>query len=266
MIHVYYMKLVGDCPKGQSLALLYGEEKKIVISGNYKELYRCLPQERKDMVKRAKNETVGRKRLYSGAFLQHVLSEEMRVPMECLRYRYNTWGKPELDSERMLREQVYTDVEQQRIQSMYFNLSHSGDYVVLAVGDCPVGIDVEHKTKGYDTLSERFFCKEEYEDIIHAGDEVAKRNRFLEYWTTKEAYIKCVGEGMRIPLNSFLVRWLKKGLSVVEKVDTGCTESGLSIVEKRNKKYTGQVSGNTLWLEPGYCVSVCAFGGRQVMF
>lgn len=224
MMHIYYMKLSSDCSYEQSLALLYGEELNIVIPGGREELYQCLPQERKEAVDRARNENIARKRIYTGAFLQHVLAKELGVLVEQLQYEYNQWGKPELDKSAMLETYAYEEMVQQRIRNLHFNLSHSGDYIVLVVSDCPVGIDVEHKTKGYDALAKRCFCKEEYEDILNAGDEEAQRKRFLEYWTRKEAYIKCVGEGMRIPLNSFSVQ---------------------------------EGNYHTLWLDSGYCVSVC---------
>lgn len=207
MIRIYYMKLSSDCSSEQSLALLYGEDKRILIPGKVEKLYECLPQERKVLVDRARNENVRRKRIYTGAFLQYVLADELGVSMYSLRYCYNQWGKPELEG-----------------HDLFFNLSHSGEYVVLAISDSPVGIDVEHKTKGYDVLAKRCFCPEEYEDIMSAGKEEERQHCFLEYWTKKEAYIKCLGEGMRIPLNSFSVQ---------------------------------EGNYHTLWLDSGYCVSVC---------
>ena len=238
MMHIYYMKLSSDCSYERSLALLYGEEMNIVIPGGREELYQCLPQERKEAVDRARNESIARKRVYTGAFLQHILAQELGVPMEQLRYAYNQWGKPELNKDGMLGSYIYDDMVKQRICNLHFNLSHSGEYVVLVVSDRLVGIDVEHKTKGYDTLAKRCFCKEEYEDIMNAGDEEAQRKRFLEYWTMKEAYIKCVGEGMRIPLNSFLVQRAGDMLSVASNA--------------------GRMESCTLWLDSEYCVSVCS--------
>ncbi len=238
MMHIYYMKLSSDCSYERSLALLYGEEMNIVIPGGREELYHCLPQERKEAVDRARNENIVRKRIYTGAFLQHVLAEELGVSMEQLQYVYNQWGKPELDRNGMLEASIYEETIQQRIRNLHFNLSHSGDYIVLVVSDCPVGIDVEYKTKGYDTLAKRCFRPEEYEDILNAGEEEAQKKRFLEYWTMKEAYIKCVGEGMRIPLNSFLIQRTGEVLSVVFDA--------------------GRLDCCTLWLDTEYCVSVCA--------
>lgn len=252
MVHIYYMKLDSDCSQEQSLALLYGEEKSITISGTQKELYQLLPQERREVVDRAKNETVARKRLYTGAFLQYVLSEETGLPMEELYYEYNEWGKPELAQECL--EQMITPDNEIELQAakerdgrLYFNLSHSGDYVVLAVSDSPVGIDIEHKTKGYDSLAKRCFCEEEYKDILSAGDTDEQKHRFLEYWTMKEAYIKLVGEGMRIPLNSFLIQREQAGFAFVSE-----HRADGNMIAKRCEEYFA-----TIMLDSEYCVSLC---------
>ena len=213
MIRIYYMKLDGDCSKEQSLAL-----------------YGMLPKERKESVDRARNQEIAKKRLYTGAFLQYVLSKELGVSCECLQYVFNEWGKPELDMVAMQRKGILDNELQ-----VYFNLSHSGNYAILAVSNGPVGIDIEHKKRGYEALSKRCFCEEEYEDIMAAEPEEDRIQRFLEYWTMKEAYIKWVGEGLRIPLNSFLIKRGEDGIS--------------SIVGK-----TGRFG--TYFLDDEYCVSV----------
>ena len=51
----------------------------------------------------------------------------------------------------------------------YHNLSHSGDYVALAMSDAPVGIDIQQMRPYRDSLVKRFFSAEEsavYESLI----------------------------------------------------------------------------------------------------
>ncbi len=73
----------------------------------------------------------------------------------------------------------------------YFNISHSGDYVVLAEADSPVGVDVERVADiGINdelknialTEREKFFVKD---SLL----------RFFVVWTRKESLIKCEGSG-----------------------------------------------------------------------
>lgn len=228
MVRIYYMNLESDCSAEQSLDFLYEDfdGKKQFINEKEARFYTMLPQERRESVDRAKNIDIARKRLYTGAFLQTVLSKETGIPVEQLVYRYNQWGKPELDME----------------QPFYFNLSHSGKYVVLAVSDFLVGIDIEYKKKNYEAVAFRCFCKEEYEDILSGDTRGEQERRFLEYWTMKEAYIKCVGEGLRIPLNSFLIN--RKENEVSNVVD-----------ENMYLK--------TFFLNEEYCVSICVIDKRE---
>ncbi len=198
MIHIYYMNLSSDCSYEQSL-ILYG----------------ILPPERQEKVKAAKREKVARKRLYTGAFLQYVISLETGIPMKHITYTYGVRGKPELDChnlEKLLKCET-TNIEEKFSHGFYFNLSHSGDYAVLAVSDGRIGIDIEYKKNNYEAVAKRCFCKEEYADIMSAETVVEQQQRFLQYWTMKEAYIKYTGEGLGISLASFRIIRQEKGLS-----------------------------------------------------
>ena len=73
---------------------------------------------------------------------------------------------------------------------IHFNLSHAGDYVVCAVSDRAVGIDIERIRKNAIKVAERFFTQEECDWI--ADDNL----RFCRVWTLKEAYAKLTGEGI----------------------------------------------------------------------
>lgn len=84
-----------------------------------------------------------------------------------------------------------------------FNISHTKNALVVAVSDKSVGIDIE-KIKAVDfKIAERFFVHEELSYIIENKD--LQNKRFFEVWTKKEAYIKCIGKGLSIPLNQFNV-------------------------------------------------------------
>ena len=86
-------------------------------------------------------------------------------------------------------------------EGCHFNLSHSGPYVALAVGESPVGVDVEcyRESRKTDALAKRYFTPEE---MAFAAD---SQERFLRVWTAKEARLKWDGTGLRTPLNSFSV-------------------------------------------------------------
>ena len=83
-----------------------------------------------------------------------------------------------------------------------FNISHSGKWVVCALSRLPVGIDIEHMKESNLSIAKRYFTNEEYKIIINSCEETRKE-MFYRLWTLKESYIKLIGKGLSVPLNSF---------------------------------------------------------------
>ena len=82
-----------------------------------------------------------------------------------------------------------------------FNLSHSAGLVLCALADGrDVGVDVEHlDRRAPDRLLVRRYCSpREADDVESRGD--AWLERFLTYWTLKEAYLKARGLGISVAL------------------------------------------------------------------
>jgi len=91
-------------------------------------------------------------------------------------------------------------------KDFHFNLSHSGRWVVIAYGDSPVGIDVQHIHTKQDKIQQicRLFAPDEADYILEA-EGTRRTERFLHIWTAKESYLKYLGTGLRKALNSFSV-------------------------------------------------------------
>jgi len=71
-----------------------------------------------------------------------------------------------------------------------FSLAHSGDRVVLAVAQGPVGVDIEqHRPLRFLALTTRFFAPSERALVNSPAD-------FFGLWTAKEALAKMLGVGM----------------------------------------------------------------------
>lgn len=86
-----------------------------------------------------------------------------------------------------------------------FNVSHSGDWVVLAFGrNRNIGVDVEKIKREMDVLSvaRRYFAPEEQALMEGAKDRHAV---FFELWARKEAYVKACGSTLFTELSSFSV-------------------------------------------------------------
>ncbi len=92
-----------------------------------------------------------------------------------------------------------------------FNLSHSGRYVVAAVSDYEIGIDIQKKKADKHRIAEKNFLQGECEYINSGANDEERHQRFCEVWTLKEAYLKNIGMGLRKPLNSFEIMFRPEG-------------------------------------------------------
>lgn len=79
-----------------------------------------------------------------------------------------------------------------------FNISHSNEWVVGTIAEFRIGIDIEDINNIRNNSILRFFSVDETEYCKDAKD-------ICKIWTLKESYLKCIGIGISIPLNSFSV-------------------------------------------------------------
>lgn len=110
-----------------------------------------------------------------------------------------------------------------------FNVSHSGEYIVLAVSDEEIGVDIEETAPGHTDMAKRVFQPEELCWMNRAGSEESERNgRFYCLWTLKESVMKQTGLGLSLPPDSFSVLPLLHGDSL--RIRTGEPEGSLYAV------------------------------------
>jgi len=86
-----------------------------------------------------------------------------------------------------------------------FNLSNTKGLVVCLVArNRELGVDVEdiHRHGETVAVADRFFSPSESAELIRQPVH-RQRDRFFDYWTLKEAYIKARGMGLAIPLDHF---------------------------------------------------------------
>lgn len=79
---------------------------------------------------------------------------------------------------------------------MHFSLSHSKDYVVLAISPHPVGVDIEQVKKGNMKVARRAFPSSWVRNLEEMEEGTAAFiETFAYYWTLYEACIKQLGCG-----------------------------------------------------------------------
>jgi 4'-phosphopantetheinyl transferase len=126
------------------------------------------------------------------AALRSVLGRYLGLPPGQLAFTFGEHGKPALE---------------EAFASLGFNLSHSGEIAVVAVGwQRAVGVDVEQwrSLPDLDRLAARVFARGELAALA-AVAESERARAFFRGWTRKEAFIKATGRGLAQPLDRFVV-------------------------------------------------------------
>ncbi len=119
--------------------------------------------------------------------LRLILGQKLGMSPDELEFAQSELGKPYLLT-----------------KDLKFNLSHSGDWVWIAVAESTeVGIDVEKiKSIDGDALIQRFGSEEELE-FFRGLTQQKQLEAFFTWWTRKEALLKAVGKGLSGGLSSF---------------------------------------------------------------
>ena len=128
----------------------------------------------------------------------YVISKQVYGFSEKLTLKKNQYGKPFFSE----------------IPNYHFNISHSKNWVVLATSFTEVGIDVEYKEPfEYCEVVNSFFSEREKEFFRNVPI-TQNKDCFYKLWTLKESYIKAVGRGMSLALDSFSVEVWSNPISI----------------------------------------------------
>ena len=76
----------------------------------------------------------------------------------------------------------------------FFNLSHSGNYVVLVISDCEIGVDIEHIMQCHEATVKKVYSPRMQEELTGLSGE-EKNEKFSQLWTEFEARLKLKGTG-----------------------------------------------------------------------
>lgn len=100
---------------------------------------------------------------------------------------------------------------------IHFNTSHCHKAVICAVGDTPVGVDIEGRRSIRDSLVDYTMNAAEKERIARAED---PEMEFLKLWTAKEAVVKLSGEGIQDNIRDILTLAKDRNISVHTYINT----------------------------------------------
>ena len=125
-------------------------------------LFKVINEEQKEKVLRFKNEKDQLRCLLSSFFVNQLSNEELQK---------SETGKP-----------FYPN-------GPFFNISHSGKYVVMAIANQEVGVDIEEDIEKNMDLLLKIFNEAEVKMIKEHAD-------FYYLWCAKESLIKCMGSSI----------------------------------------------------------------------
>lgn len=138
--------------------------------------------------------------LITRAMVRIVLSRYETIAAADWRFRQNEYGRPEIAN---LGDAC----------DLTFNISHSRGVIALCIARRrAIGIDVENVLAREVSLdmADHFFAPTESAALARVAAD-RRQDRFFEYWTCKEAYIKARGMGLHIPLDHFQFDYTNDG-------------------------------------------------------
>ena len=179
----------------------------------YEKAYSLIPEYRKAKADKMKMRENKLQTVTAGLLLNYAVGKwRNRVNEECDSVYYENvdiFSVIEANNQYFNYEIAYNSQGKPYFSSnceIFFNISHSSNYVACVIGNRPVGIDIEKARKGRQNLAKRFFDVSEAEWIKECDSD----QRFFRIWTLKEAYGKATGQGVLDILDKIVYR-LEKG-------------------------------------------------------
>ena len=133
--------------------------------------------------------------------LRGILARYLGCEPHLINFKTGDYGKPVLVSDA----------------GFEFNLSHSGEYALIAVSRRhKLGIDVERIRAEIELerIASRYFSPGEFSELMALPPD-QRDIGFFNCWTRKEAYIKAQGLGLSLRLDSFDVSLTPSGSTIL---------------------------------------------------
>ena len=186
------------------LQITFADASELADAARFFDAYAAVPAGRRGKVDRLRDPAAKCLSLCAGLLLQRSLrsvgvSGADAEPLE------GPYGKPYLP----------------RRPDVQFSLSHSGARVMCVIADRPVGCDLQITAPRDLRLAQRFFSEEECRAVFAGESESAQQAAFFRIWTLKESFLKCIGLGLRLPLDAFSVVPGEEGIVLRQSFDDG---------------------------------------------
>lgn len=152
------------------------------------EFTRLISKEKLEKINRYRLREDYLRSLYGDILVRSEIIKQLGIANSDIKFVLNKYGKPYIEG----------------YNNLFFNISHSEDWVICAISDEEVGVDIEKIEKAPVEVAEHYFHSREYKLIRGKAPEEVNEY-FYKMWTLKESYIKWLGKGLSKQLDSFSV-------------------------------------------------------------
>ena len=151
-----------------------------------KVVMRYLTSEERSSFERKKNERRKIEYLSGVIAAKKLIKDVLKDPkaIQTTEIRKTTKGQP----------YIY-DKKKKEKSKMNLSITHSGDFAIAAIGDRPIGIDIEKIEERSESFYKEAFTEKERNQISSNAD------LGTVYWTIKEAIAKAIGKGLNLSLH-----------------------------------------------------------------
>ncbi|GAM12844.1 4'-phosphopantetheinyl transferase family protein [Mesobacillus selenatarsenatis] len=146
----------------------------------------------------------------SSEIVRSLIASKLNLNLNEFNIQIDKYGKKFVDEEH----------------GIHFNISYSDEWILIGISNSSIGVDIEKlRTIDYKNISRHFSMEEQR--YLRTVDSHIGEKEFYRIWTGKESFVKYLGKGLRIPLDSFSIP-LKPGQCHVETDIDGITPKIIS--------------------------------------
>ncbi len=140
------------------------------------DFYLRIPKQKRMQIDKYKNYETKTRTLVAEILLNNLLASQ-NISYQNTKYFNNKYGKPYLKN-----------------SELFFNVSHSFDYVITTISNKEIGIDIEKVRKTSLKVINQFATSKEKKYILSSDENIEER--IFKIYTLKEAYFKMLGTNL----------------------------------------------------------------------
>lgn len=155
------------------------------------QLFEVMDRKRIEKINTLRNEAERLRSIHAGLLLRYAFLKEGYDDALWRRIQVceGSYGKPYLSN----------------CKDFFYSLSHSGEWVVCAVDDMEIGVDIQQVGALKMAVAKRFYAGEEYDRLKNSGfDENRKTLELYRMWAAKESCVKLTGRGIGAGIDKYV--------------------------------------------------------------